>query len=129
MSVFDDITLTWKGESYTIPSDRVMGAIARIEDRITLVELERAGWNVPLSKISQGYGTALRYAGCRVTDDEVYAAMFEDSDTVSTAKQAIDTLLMLMMPPKIRGGGAATTGPTKAPAKATGKSTPKQRTK
>ena len=65
MGAFDDVTLNWGGRDYTIPANRMMGAIARIEDVVTLVELNAYFGRdaVPLGKISMAFGAVLRYAG------------------------------------------------------------------
>ena len=101
MGVFDDIKLSWKGEEFTIPAKRVMGAIARIEDVITLVELQRfhASGAPPLSKLCMAYGAVLRYAGVRVDDDEVYAGLFGSAGHQSAIMEALTVILAMMIPP------------------------------
>lgn len=101
MAVFEEVTLTWNESEYRIAPDHVMGAIARIEDVITLKELGRYAQkqDVPLAKIAMAYGALLRYAGAKAKDDEVYAAMFGSSDTQYAVIQSVETLLMMMIPP------------------------------
>lgn len=100
MSIFDEIVLTWNGKEYKIPPGQVMGAIARIEDVLTLKEL--GGYaqrnDVPLAKVSQAYGVVLRYAGAHVKDEEVYAALF-DGNTQQAIIRSVETLLLMMIPP------------------------------
>lgn len=96
MGIFEPVTLTWQGDEYTVPSDRVLGLIASVEDHITLADLGRE--TAPkLAQLSYAYAAALRYAGARVTADEVYAACFRNAS--STIQLLITSLLMLMIPP------------------------------
>lgn len=124
---WEPTVLTWNGRDYTISANSTMGAIARVEDHITLFELIAAGSSgkPPLAKIAQAYGSLLRYAGARVTDLEVYSAMFgresgEDGMTVQVAIQALNSLQLLMMPPEMRakasaGAEVADENPTPSP--------------
>lgn len=104
MGAFDDIALDWDGKTYTIPANKVMGAIARIEDVMTLGELlayvERE--TAPFGKISAAYAAVLRYAGCRVTDDDVYAGIFaadkKPAEVQTIVITSLTTLLAMMMP-------------------------------
>jgi hypothetical protein len=105
--VFNPIELEWNGDKFVIPSDRVFGAIARVES----VEIEGAGATIPeLVRVSQRRGTVkttvlaaafgelLRYAGADVTNDEVLRGMFV-ADTAISAQDALLTLMTLMIPP------------------------------
>ena len=97
MAIFQDVTLAWKGEEYTVKSNQVMRLIAKIEDEITLQDLSRP--QVPMAKIAMAYAVALQYAGCRgVIADDVYAALF-DGETAQVAVTAVEALMMIMVPP------------------------------
>lgn len=103
MNRFDDVRLEWNGKEYVIPSDSVMGAICRIEDVITLIELIRfksRGAN-PQGKIAAAYGAVLRYAGANVKDEDVYFGMFKGSgpEAIATTQRSIEMLLEMMLPP------------------------------
>lgn len=100
MNVFDDVTLNWKDVPHVIPANRVLGAIARIEEVLTLDELiaYQARGTAPLAKIAQAFGAALRYAGGRATDDEVYASLFSGADANEKMVLSIATLLHMMVP-------------------------------
>lgn len=105
--VFEDIVLQWPpregGKQYTIPSNRVMGAIARIEDQITLAELTDQNRRAPLAKVASAYASVLRYAGARgIADDEVYAEIFPDLESAEALQMAVANLLLMMMPPDAR---------------------------
>ena len=101
MSVFDDIRLHWQGRDYVIRSNRVMGAIARIEDHLTIAELQQYSERntAPLAKIAMAYGAVLRYAGARVDDDEVYEGLFAADDSSEVIMASLQTLLTMMVPP------------------------------
>lgn len=108
---WEPVTLTWGAQEFVIPPNRIMGAISRMEDAITFTELAQAGERnaYPLGKIAQAYGNLLRYAGCTVTDLEVYSALFgrrgDQPDQIAAAGTALNmvtTLMTLMLPPDLR---------------------------
>jgi hypothetical protein len=109
--MFDPYEITWRGATYTIPANRLLGAIAAAEEVITLAELAAAMQKnaPPLTRIARAYAAVLRYAGAKATDDEVYVGMFNDAGADVVA--AVAGLLQLMMPPqanaKVRQGGDA----------------------
>lgn len=108
MSVFEPVSLTWKGEEYKVESDKVMMLIAKIEDIITLSEVYNYAQKgaAPVAKIAMAYGAALRYAGARVRDDEVYKGLFAKGDDSIPA--ALNALLTMMIPPEdLQGKGGA----------------------
>lgn len=108
MGAFDDVTLQWRGRDYVIPANRMMGAIARIEDHVTMVELGRMGerGTVPLAKLAGAYAAVLRYAGAaKITDEDVYEALF-DGGQQATVMAAITALLGMMVPKSARVSAA-----------------------
>lgn len=100
--VFEDITLQWQGTDYVIRSDRVMGAISRIERVVTLYELLQmtAVQGAPsVSAVSMAFASILRYAGCDITDAEVYDGMWEGEELHAKTQAAVEVLLRMMVPP------------------------------
>jgi len=95
--LFKEVALSWGGQEYTVPADKVMRLIAIVEDIITLEELVASSGRKRV-KISEAYAAALRYAGCRVTDEDVYASLFS-ADSAEVTVTAINGLLMMMVPP------------------------------
>lgn len=99
---FEDVHLEWNGQKYTIRKERVLKAIARIEDVVTMVELQRF-WErqtTPMAKIAMAYGSVLRYAGAKVTDDEVYIGMFgAEGTSADQVVLSINNLIEMMVPP------------------------------
>lgn len=84
MRGFEDVTLSWGGEEFTIPADRQMRLIAVIEDALldhtgvpAVAVLSRRG-GPSQSRLSAAYGAALRHAGAKVTDEEIYLTLQAD---------------------------------------------------
>ena len=98
MSIFKQVQFSWDGEEYTVQADQVMGLIARIEEIITLQELTGKR-GAPFAKTAMGYGEALRYAGAKVSNEEIYAAMFK-GDKGKAIHAAVNGLLTMMLPPE-----------------------------
>nr|BDD44161.1 hypothetical protein 28 [bacterium] len=97
MAIFEPVTLTYSGEDYTIPRDEILQVIAMIEDVVTLGELSGGG-KVPMAKLAMAYGLALRHAGAKVSDEEVYSSLFAEGQ--HNATQAVTGLLAMMIPPE-----------------------------
>lgn len=96
MAIFDDITLSFKGEDYTVKHNRVMMLIAKVEDVITLSDLVNN--NIKLSKLAEAYKVALEYAGAKVEVEDVYASLFGDGGA-QNVQNSIQSLIMMMLPP------------------------------
>lgn len=103
-SVFEPVKLGWQGKVYLLPANRVLGAVARIEEVITLAELAKhaSGGNAPLARIARAYGSVLRYVGADVEDDDVYAGMFGGAEARELVSAAVQGLLSMMISPEIR---------------------------
>ena len=96
-SIFEDVKLEWDGKEYTIPSNRVMGLIERIEDHLSFSDL--LSKNPKIGKIAGAWAEALRYAGAAVSDEQVYAEMFRGA-TTGQIKTAVFGLMEIMVPPQ-----------------------------
>ena len=101
---FQQVTLGWDGKDYTIEPKRVMGAIALVEEVVTLQELSNYSLRreaPKLSKLAKAYSSLLKYAGCEdALTEEVYAFLFErDGSGQIQTTQVIYGLLSLMVPP------------------------------
>jgi len=103
-AAFAPVILSWNGREFTIAADRVLYCIAEVEAVLTLGDLAnmQARGRLSLAKLAIAYGTALRYAGAVVKDEEVYSAMFKDAgaELQRRAFGAIYTLQALMVPPE-----------------------------
>ena len=100
MKIFEDVTLTWKGQDYTIESTKIMGAIAKIEEVITLKELGEYAQkgDAPMAKLAMAFASVLRYSGAKVGDDEVYAGLFS-GESGASVMESLSSLLTMMIPP------------------------------
>lgn len=111
MQGFEPVKLTWRGAEYTIPADRMLRAIASIEDEIrgdssrhaVAILTQKPG--PTFSRIAMGYAAALRAAGAQVSGDEVYLEIMEglaggdEAETAIGVQNAIFSLLAIMSPP------------------------------
>lgn len=116
MSIFKSITLSFAGKNYLIPANNVMPCLAQIEDVVTLQDISNKN-RVPIVKVSQAYGIALRYAGAEVTDEQIYESIFENGGA-ATISAAVSGLLAMMIPPtKFQESVAVSTTEAKKPRK------------
>ncbi|MCP5073123.1 MAG: hypothetical protein GY947_07490 [Rhodobacteraceae bacterium] len=109
MDGFKDVTLTWGEDEFVVPADQQMMLIARIEDAIqgqTGIPAVQTLLNgtPPLSRLAAAYGGALRHAGAKVSDADVYLTIQEDlsvGDHASAQKLQLMILglLKIMSPP------------------------------
>ena len=106
---FQNIILDHKDVEYVVDASKVMGLIDTVEEHITLGEIvqdQSARKTLRFGKLSQAYAAALRYAGAKVTDEEIYLSLLpqgkgpEDADAMRRRSVEIVTaLLQLMIPP------------------------------
>jgi hypothetical protein len=116
--MFTPINLEWAGKGYVVPANRVLMAIAEVEEVLTLDELQRfsARGTAPVAKLSMAFGRLLRFAGAKVDDDDVYSGMFVD-DQGQMAAAATSAMLALMLPPESAVKSAAGAPGKSAPGK------------
>jgi hypothetical protein len=101
MSQFEPVTLKWDGVEYTVPQDKMMEVIARIEEHVTLDEVHGAmNGNIKRVKLARAFGSVLRFAGAKLTDEDVYAGMFK-LGVGNVVLSSVITLMALMVPPKV----------------------------
>lgn len=103
MAIFEEIRLAWKGRERKIPPDRVLPAIARVEEVVTLGELGLmlSTSTFKFAKLAAAYGVLLRYAGEPVSDDEVYESLLgaPGNEQQQQVLAAVNTMIRLMLPP------------------------------
>lgn len=110
MQGFEEVTLTWKGEEYTVPADQQLMLVAKLEDALSGDTGEQAIGMLlrregpPYARLAMAFGAALRFAGCHVADDAVYLNMMDglsknDADAVASTQGAIMALLSIVSPP------------------------------
>lgn len=69
------IRLTFRGKDYLIPADRAFRAGAAVEEIVTLAEITSWGGKPKFFTIASAFGVLLRFAGCKVSDEDVYTDM------------------------------------------------------
>lgn len=110
MQGFQDITLSWRGAEYTLRARGIMPVVASVEDAIRgdsprqaiQILLQPGGPSYP--RIAMAFGTALRAAGCSVTDEEIHLSIVDgfangDVDAAATVQHAIIVILSIISPP------------------------------
>lgn len=117
MHGFEDVTITWQGDDYTIPANRQLMLVAKIEDALAGDTGEQAIGMLlrregpPYARLAMAFGAALRFAGCEVEDDAIYLSMMQglaesEGDAVAAVQGQIMALLTIVSPPM----GRALTG-------------------
>lgn len=118
--MFEPVTFIWMGAEYDVPPERVMGLIAVIEEHITHEQLiyvissvgetarlsmQGAGFEalakskIPRVVISRAMSSALRYAGAKATDEDVFKTLF-GAEGITTVLIILDNLLKVTAPPE-----------------------------
>lgn len=106
MKRFQPIEFEHNGETFKVEANQVMGLIDAVEEHITLGEIvqdQSRRRTVRFGKLAQAYASALRYAGARVTDEEVYASLMPNGQDPTAMQrrstEVITALLQVMVPP------------------------------
>ena len=109
MGVFTDIELEWAGSTYTIKGQRVMRVISLVEDVITMPELQAysSKGTYPLAKLCTAFASVLRFAGARVTDEEVYELAYSGEKEQEAVIMATMDLMKMMLPASARAKAEA----------------------
>lgn len=112
MKGFESVSLTWEGETYTVPPEGQLMLIAKIEDALrgdtgeSAVEALMKPGGPGTARLCMAYGAALRHAGANVGPDDVYlhimnALAEKDADPLRVTQAAILSLLAIVAPPVI----------------------------
>jgi hypothetical protein len=115
MNAFEEVRFMWADREWRITPDRMLACIAKIEDVITLGELNEylSSRRIPFGKLAMAFAAVLRHAGVpNVNDYEVYRSMFavavdEDGKPIQLtedikhqiALDVIEKLMVMMLPP------------------------------
>lgn len=113
MQGFEQVTLGWRGEEYTVQPERQLMLVAKIEDALSgssgqqAVDVLLRSGGPSVSRLASAYGAALRHAGATVSDDEIYLSIMEDfaeqdADSAVKIQGAIFGLLAIVAPPIAR---------------------------
>jgi len=101
MHGFEDVTLSWQGAQYVVPANRQLMLIAKIEDALSAEGTEQAisvlfrREGPPHSRLAGAFGAALRFAGAKVTDEDIYLAIQSDIAQKSPADVALALQVMV----------------------------------
>jgi hypothetical protein len=127
--MFEDVTLSWKDETFTVPANEQMVLIAKLETALRgdsgrqplsiLMQKEGPSYG----ELARAYGAALRHAGAKVSDSEVYMSIQEDLTSLKGVKlteklQAATIAIISIMSPPL-GHAILGMGDGKKPKKAT----------
>jgi len=97
MAVFRELTINWKGKDYAlIASMKLMRSIEMGDISFTDIAVRTSQGRPPISHIAFVLAKMLTAAGCRVTDEEVYAELIGGSQENVT--NLISTVLMAFSP-------------------------------
>jgi len=120
------ITLSFKGQTYTIPESRAFEAGAAVEEVVTLAEMSQWGNAPKFFKLARAFGALLRFAGARVSDTEVKAeidasilraveaGLEKDAANEMFAVQAMSQLQAVLFTDAPTAGGESAPGKTSA---------------
>ena len=110
MQGFDDVVLGWKGEEYTVPANKMLMLVCKLEDALSgdtgeqalTVLMRRQG--PPHARLAMAYGAALRFAGADVSDEDIYLSLQSDlskgdAEAVSSMQAAVINLIAIVSPP------------------------------
>jgi hypothetical protein len=109
MSIFEEVGLTWRGEEYVVPPEKVMELCERV---LSILPAQQMHADANPAVVARAFSTVLRFAGVEskflyVDDDgnkrysldsEVYAALF-DSDSKDSIYGTLHSLQKIIIPP------------------------------
>lgn len=105
MGLFDGVSFRWDGKTVTIPPDRLLGALARLEEVVPLGELAAMGHRARHGKVSEAFAAVLRFAGIEADAETVFARTLLDGEARAEAHGAITALIQSAQPPQRQRGG------------------------
>lgn len=104
-AIFDPIEIEWDGKPYRIEPQNILKAIARVEEHITLAQLvkQAESGSVSSSKLSMAFGTLIRFAGAKATDEEVFERVLgAGSLNADDMGKALGMMLSMMLPRSVK---------------------------
>lgn len=102
MAVFRELTIKWKGEEYRfVPSMKLMRSIEMGDISFTDIAVRTSQGRPPVSHISFVLAKMLASAGCKVTDEDVYAELIGGS--ADEVAELISFVLMAFSPAETDG--------------------------
>ncbi len=67
------ISMTWRGEAFTIPAHKAFQIGEQVEEIATLAQMATWQSNPQFYKIARCYGAMLRFAGATASDEDIHA--------------------------------------------------------
>lgn len=102
MAVFRELTIKWKGTEYRfVPSMKLMRSIEMGDISFTDIAVRTSQGRPPVSHIAFVLSKMLTAAGCRVTDEDVYAELIGGS--ADDVANLISFVLMAFSPAETDG--------------------------
>lgn len=102
MAVFRELTIKWKGTEYKfVPSMKLMRSIEMGDISFTDIAVRTSQGRPPVSHIAFVLSKMLTAAGCRVTDEDVYAELIGGS--ADEVANLISFVLMAFSPAETDG--------------------------
>jgi len=102
MPVFRELTIKWKGDEYKfVPSMKIMRSIEMGDISFTDIAVRTSQGRPPVSHIAFVLAKILTAAGCKVTDEDVYAELIGGSAEEVT--NLISFVLMAFSPAETDG--------------------------
>lgn len=106
MAVFRELTINWKGTDYKfVPSMKLMRSIEMGDISFTDIAVRTSQGRPPISHIAFVLAKMLQSAGCKITDEEVYAELIGGSQENVT--NLISTVLMAFSPAETNAKNSA----------------------
>lgn len=102
MAVFRELTIKWKGTEYKfVPSMKLMRSIEMGDISFTDIAVRTSQGRPPVSHIAFVLSKMLTAAGCKVTDEDVYAELIGGS--ANEVANLISFVLMAFSPAETDG--------------------------
>lgn len=98
-----DIVLNYGGKVWTIAENQAFAVGELVEEIVTIPELVTWGQKMKFFKIARCYGAMLRFAGAKVTDEDVHATIIAEIAAAGvgaeqlTAVAAVAALMDVLM--------------------------------
>lgn len=110
MSLFNEVKISWGGETYTIPAKDQMKLVLQLEEALSggtgkqAIGVLLSPEGPPYGILASAFGTMLRFAGAPVSDEEIYLSIVSDmaeskADVVTKTQAAIVAVLSVIAPP------------------------------
>jgi len=104
-SALDGVSFRWDGKTVTISPDRLLSALARLEEVVPLRELAAMGHQARHGKVSEAFAAVLRFAGIGADAETVFARTLLDAEARAEAHAAVAGLIQSAQPPQRQRGG------------------------